>query len=138
MVIVQCLPAPHPSGIRAAWSRASERGGGLPRGEIVEHPASHDARALHGHLRALREHGIAARLRPVLLTEDGREQLTYIPGGLALPPFRRSRSLVARRVADGVAVYLRAPAERGGRGMPGPPPGLAGGHRKSFTVALLD
>ncbi|PWG10576.1 aminoglycoside phosphotransferase [Streptomyces sp. V2] len=57
------------------------------RGELVERPAPRNARALHAYLRALRAHGFDAAPVPVGLTEDGREQLTFIPGDVALPPF---------------------------------------------------
>ncbi|MYZ38090.1 phosphotransferase [Streptomyces sp. SID4917] len=59
------------------------------RGELVERPAPHNARALHAHLLALKEHGFDAAPTPVRLTADGREQLTFIPGDVALPPFPR-------------------------------------------------
>jgi hypothetical protein len=61
----------------------------LRRGDLDERPASCTARALHAHLRALREHGFDAALRPVGLTADGRERLTFAPGDVALPPFPR-------------------------------------------------
>jgi aminoglycoside phosphotransferase (APT) family kinase protein len=57
------------------------------RGELVERPAPRNARALHAYLLALKEHGFDAAPTPVGLTADGREQLTFIPGGVALPPF---------------------------------------------------
>ncbi|MEV0580851.1 aminoglycoside phosphotransferase family protein [Streptomyces sp. NBC_01463] len=57
------------------------------RGDLVERPAPRTARALHAHLIALRERGFDAAPVPVRLTEDGREQLTYLPGDVALPPF---------------------------------------------------
>ncbi|MEU9271987.1 phosphotransferase [Streptomyces sp. NPDC048251] len=59
------------------------------RGALVERPAPRTARALHAHLIALAEHGFDAAPTPVRLTADGREQLTYIPGDVALPPFPR-------------------------------------------------
>jgi aminoglycoside phosphotransferase (APT) family kinase protein len=59
------------------------------RGSLVERPAPPTARALHAHLLALKEHGFDAAPTPVQLTTDGREQLTYIPGDVALPPFPR-------------------------------------------------
>ncbi|MFI8348681.1 aminoglycoside phosphotransferase family protein [Streptomyces sp. NPDC085596] len=59
------------------------------RGSLVERPAPPTARALHAHLRALEEHGFDAAPTPLQLTTDGREQLTYIPGDVALPPFPR-------------------------------------------------
>ncbi|WP_018546760.1 aminoglycoside phosphotransferase family protein [Streptomyces sp. LaPpAH-108] len=57
------------------------------RGEWVERPAPRNARALHAHLLALREHGFDAAPVPVGLTADGRERLTFMPGDVALPPF---------------------------------------------------
>ncbi|MFD9903494.1 phosphotransferase enzyme family protein [Streptomyces sp. NPDC059063] len=57
------------------------------RGALVERPAPPTARALHAHLLALAEHGFDAAPRPVALTADGREQLTFIPGDVALPPY---------------------------------------------------
>jgi hypothetical protein len=57
------------------------------RGELVERPAPRNARALHAYLRALKERGFDAAPTPVGLTADGREQLTFIPGDVALPPF---------------------------------------------------
>lgn len=59
------------------------------RGALVERPAPRTARALHVHLLALKEHGFDAAPTPVRLTTDGREQLTFIPGDVALPPFPR-------------------------------------------------
>ncbi|WP_128379561.1 phosphotransferase [Streptomyces cavernae] len=57
------------------------------RGELVERPAPRNAHALHAHLLALKEHGFDAAPTPVGLTADGREQLTFVPGDVALPPF---------------------------------------------------
>jgi hypothetical protein len=57
------------------------------RGALVERPAPHNARALHAYLLGLKEHGFDAAPTPVSLTADGREQLTFIPGDVALPPF---------------------------------------------------
>ncbi|MFJ4007872.1 phosphotransferase [Streptomyces sp. NPDC090023] len=57
------------------------------RGELVERPAPPTAGALHPYLRALKEHGFDAAPAPVGLTADGREQLTFTPGDVALPPF---------------------------------------------------
>ncbi|MFC8226474.1 phosphotransferase [Streptomyces sp. NPDC057287] len=58
-------------------------------GSVVERPAPCTARSLHVHLLALKERGFDAAPTPVRLTEDGREQLTFIPGDVALPPFPR-------------------------------------------------
>ncbi|MET9772821.1 phosphotransferase [Streptomyces sp. NPDC006367] len=57
------------------------------RGALVERPAPRNAQALHAHLLALREHGFDGAPTPVRLTADGREQLTFVPGEVALPPF---------------------------------------------------
>ncbi|MFF2780872.1 phosphotransferase enzyme family protein [Streptomyces sp. NPDC058052] len=57
------------------------------QGALVVRPAPHHAPALHAYLRALREHGFDAAPAPVGLTADGREQLTFVPGDVALPPF---------------------------------------------------
>lgn len=56
------------------------------RGALVERPAPRNAYALHPYLRALKEHGFDTAPIPVGLTADGREQLTFIPGDVALPP----------------------------------------------------
>ncbi|GAA1387107.1 phosphotransferase [Kitasatospora putterlickiae] len=90
------------------------------QGDLVERPAPRHARALHAHLRALKEHGFDAAPVPVGLTGDGREQLAFIPGDVALPPFpgwaMRSAALASvgsllRRLHDAggaVAVDTRA------------------------------
>ncbi|UUU26178.1 phosphotransferase [Streptomyces sp. DSM 40750] len=57
------------------------------RGSLVDRPAPPTAPALHTHLRALRRHGFEGAPLPVGLTADGREQLTFVPGDVALPPF---------------------------------------------------
>ncbi len=57
------------------------------RGGVVDRPAPRHARALHAHLLALEERGFDAAPVPVGLTADAREQLTFIPGDVALPPF---------------------------------------------------
>ncbi|MEW1693292.1 phosphotransferase [Streptomyces sp. NPDC091265] len=57
------------------------------RSAVVERPAPRTAHALHAHLLALKEHGFDAAPTPVRLLADGREQLTFIPGDVALPPF---------------------------------------------------
>ncbi|MQY12927.1 hypothetical protein SRB5_30660 [Streptomyces sp. RB5] len=56
-------------------------------GTAVDRPAPRTAPALHTHLRALAAHGFTAAPRPLALTPDGREQLTFVPGDVALPPF---------------------------------------------------
>lgn len=59
------------------------------RGALVERPAPQNARAIHAHLVALRQQGFDAAPAPIHLTADGREQLTFISGDVALPPFPR-------------------------------------------------
>ena len=56
-------------------------------GALVDRPAPRTAGAIHAHLLALRHHGFDAAPAPVHLTKDGREQLTFLPGDVALPPF---------------------------------------------------
>ncbi|BBC31568.1 hypothetical protein SGFS_028620 [Streptomyces graminofaciens] len=57
------------------------------RGSLVERPAPPNAPALHAHLRALAAHGFVGAPTPVGPVVGGREQLTFIPGDVALPPF---------------------------------------------------
>ncbi|MFD8789602.1 phosphotransferase [Streptomyces vinaceus] len=57
------------------------------QGALVDRPAPRTARAIHAHLLALRQHGFDAAPAPVHLTHHGREQLTFLPGDVALPPF---------------------------------------------------
>ncbi|MYT73432.1 MULTISPECIES: phosphotransferase [unclassified Streptomyces] len=59
------------------------------RGALVERPAPPTARALHAHLLALKDYGFESAPKPVGLAANGREQLTFIPGDVALPPFPR-------------------------------------------------
>ena len=90
-------------------------------GALVERPAPRTAPALHAHLLALKEHGFDAAPRPVRLTADGREQLTFIPGDVALPPFPswamsetalRSVGSLLRRLHDaGAAIGVDASVE---------------------------
>lgn len=56
------------------------------RGEIVDRPAQPHAAAIHRFLEALPQHGFTGAPRPVGLA-DGREQLTYVPGDVALMPY---------------------------------------------------
>ncbi|MGW0875369.1 phosphotransferase [Streptomyces sp. NPDC002740] len=91
------------------------------RGALVDRPAPRTARALHAHLVALAEHGFDAAPTPLRLTADGREQLTYIPGDVALPPFPhwvmtetalRSVGSLLRRLHDaGAAIAVDADAQ---------------------------
>ncbi|MFJ7299238.1 phosphotransferase [Streptomyces sp. NPDC099088] len=59
------------------------------RGALVERPAPPHAPALHAYLRALKKLGFDAAPTPVDLSTDGREQLTFVPGDVALPPYPR-------------------------------------------------
>ncbi|MCX5084710.1 phosphotransferase [Streptomyces sp. NPDC056121] len=59
------------------------------RGEVVERPAPPNVRALHAYLQALRRRGFDAAPVPVGVRADGREQLRFIPGDVAVPPFPR-------------------------------------------------
>ncbi|MFE6960442.1 phosphotransferase [Streptomyces sp. NPDC057696] len=59
------------------------------RGEVVERPAPPNVRALHAYLHALRRRGFDAAPVPVGVRADGREQLGFIPGDVAVPPFPR-------------------------------------------------
>lgn len=91
------------------------------QGELVERPAPPHAGALHPYLLSLRRHGFHAAPVPVGLTVDGREQLTFIPGDVALPPFpdqvmtmaalRSVGSLLRRLHEAGAAVAIDTRAE---------------------------
>jgi hypothetical protein len=59
------------------------------RGALVDRPAPRNAQAIHAHLIALREHGFDGAPTPISLTAEGREELTFLPGDVALPPFPR-------------------------------------------------
>ncbi|MEU6228734.1 phosphotransferase [Streptomyces sp. NPDC047042] len=94
------------------------------RGTLVERPAPRNAHALHAYLLALKEHGFDAAPTPVGLTEDGREQLTFIPGDVALPPF--ADWAMTRTALESVGRLLRRLHEAGaaveidtGAGWPG-------------------
>ncbi|KPC95549.1 aminoglycoside phosphotransferase [Streptomyces sp. NRRL F-6602] len=90
------------------------------RGTLVDRPAPRNAHALHAHLLALKEHGFDAAPAPVGLTANGREQLTFLPGDVALPPFpdwAMTRSALAsvgsllrrlHEISEAVAVDPRA------------------------------
>ncbi len=81
------------------------------RGALVERPAPRNARALHAYLLALKEHGFDAAPVPVGLTADGREQLTFIPGDVALPPF--PDWAMTKSALESVGSLLRRLHERG-------------------------
>lgn len=75
------------------------------RGAWVDRPAPRHARALHAHLLALEEYGFDAAPTPVGLTADGREQLTFLPGDVALPPF--PSWVLTTTALESVGVLLR-------------------------------
>ncbi|MFF7447310.1 MULTISPECIES: phosphotransferase [unclassified Streptomyces] len=75
------------------------------RGALVERPAPRHAHALHAHLLALQEHGFDAAPTPVGLTADGREQLTFIPGDVPLPPF--APWVLTTTALESVGILLR-------------------------------
>ena len=56
------------------------------RGDIVDRPAQPHASAIHRFLEVLPEHGFTGAPRPVGLG-DGREQLSYVAGDVALMPY---------------------------------------------------
>lgn len=62
-------------------------GGVFRRGGLVDRPASRNAAGVHAYLAALRERGFDGAPLGVALDGDGREQLTYVEGEVALPPF---------------------------------------------------
>lgn len=57
------------------------------RGDVVDRPAPPNAAAIHTHLNALADLGFDAAPRPVGLGADGREQLTFVAGDVAVPPY---------------------------------------------------
>jgi hypothetical protein len=60
------------------------------RGEVVERPAQAHAGAIHGFLRALAERGFDGAPRPVRLDpERGREEVSFLPGDVAVLPYPR-------------------------------------------------
>ncbi|MFE7840831.1 aminoglycoside phosphotransferase family protein [Streptomyces sp. NPDC057474] len=76
-----------PDGGEALVGGMVNAGAVFRRGSLVDRPAPRTAPALHAHLRALRRHGFEGAPLPVGLTPGGREQLTFVPGDVALPPF---------------------------------------------------
>lgn len=59
------------------------------RGGVVRRPAPRNAAGLHAWLRAARRSGFDGLPEPLRLTGDGREELTFVAGDVALPPFPR-------------------------------------------------
>lgn len=57
------------------------------RGEAVRRPAPPHAPALHRYLSALADQGFDGAPRPLLLSDNGYEELTFIPGDVPIPPF---------------------------------------------------
>jgi hypothetical protein len=56
-------------------------------GGHVVRTATPAAPAIHDHLRALAEDGFKGAPVPLRLRDDGREELTFVEGDVALPPF---------------------------------------------------
>ncbi|MFE5206911.1 phosphotransferase [Streptomyces sp. NPDC056600] len=81
------------------------------RDTVVDRPAPRNAPALHAYLRALKDHGFDAAPTPVALTADGREQLTFLPGDVALPPF--PERAMSRTVLASVGALVRRLHEAG-------------------------
>ncbi|WP_432743956.1 phosphotransferase [Streptomyces sp. JH002] len=78
----------------------------IRRGPVVNRPAPPNAPDLHRYLRALRRAGFTGAPEPVRLTPDGREEVTFLPGEVAVPPFPAwSRTAGALR---SVGALLRA------------------------------
>ncbi|MFI9778345.1 phosphotransferase [Streptomyces sp. NPDC051956] len=75
------------------------------RGDVVERPAPPNVRALHAYLAALRHQGFDAAPVPVGVRADGREQLGFIPGDVAVPPF--PRWAMSQTALRSVGVLLR-------------------------------
>jgi len=57
------------------------------RGNAVRRPAPPHAAALHTYLRALADAGFDGVPRPLKLLDDGYEELTFIAGDVAVPPY---------------------------------------------------
>ena len=57
------------------------------RGDAVRRPARPHARLLHRYLNALADQGFDGTPRPLSLTGDGYEELTYVPGDVPISPF---------------------------------------------------
>jgi Phosphotransferase enzyme family len=69
-------------------------GGGLAnaglvsrRGDVVHRPSPPNAAAIHEFLRALPLHGFGGVPTPLRIGPDGREELGFVPGDVAVPPF---------------------------------------------------
>jgi hypothetical protein len=57
------------------------------RGDVVRRPAPPHAAALHTYLLALADAGFDGAPRPLKLHDDGYEELTFIAGDVAVPPY---------------------------------------------------
>jgi hypothetical protein len=57
------------------------------RGDTVRRPAPPHAAALHTYLQALADAGFDGAPRPLKLYDDGFEELTFIAGDVAVPPY---------------------------------------------------
>ncbi|SHL21898.1 phosphotransferase [Actinacidiphila paucisporea] len=99
-----------PDGERLAGGMANA-GAVFRRGAVVDRPASRNAAGVHAYLAGLRERGFDGAPVGVGL-DGGREQLTYVEGDVALPPFPgwvvadgalRSVGRLLRRLHDAAA-----------------------------------
>ncbi|MFG1804947.1 phosphotransferase enzyme family protein [Streptomyces sp. NPDC049040] len=100
-----------PGGERLAGGMANA-GAVFRRGGVVDRPAPANAAGVHAYLADLRERGFDGAPLGVALGTDGREQLTYVEGEVALPPFPgwvmtddalRSVGQLLRRLHDAAA-----------------------------------
>jgi hypothetical protein len=57
------------------------------RGNAVRRPAPPHAAALHTYLQALADAGFDGAPRPLKLLDDGYEELTFVAGDVAVPPY---------------------------------------------------
>lgn len=57
------------------------------RGDAVRRPARPHAHLLHRYLDALADQGFDGAPRPLLLADDGYEELTFVPGEVPITPF---------------------------------------------------
>lgn len=101
-------------------------------GDRVVRRAAPAAPALHAHLRALAETGYRGAPFPLRLRDDGREELTFVEGDVALPPYPgwahteqtlRSAAALLRRYHDAatqVGVDAAAPWNTGTAGLADP------------------
>lgn len=59
----------------------------MRRGDVVDRPAPRAGAALHAYLRQFGARGFGGKAPRPLGLDNGREQLSFLPGDVALPPF---------------------------------------------------